>query len=107
MYPEKGSEAMKDLKHKFDDEWLKQLRLFSLKKRRLKEDLNTTYNDLKGDHGKMGVSVFSSIPGGKIRGMASSCCWGDSIWILGKISAQKEWLKVGMDCPGMWWRYHP
>ena len=47
MYPEKGSEAMKDLKHKFDDEWLKQLRLFSLKKRRLKEDLNTTYNYLK------------------------------------------------------------
>lgn len=32
--------------------------------------------------------------------MASSCARGNSAWILGKCSALKEWLSIGMDCPG-------
>jgi len=28
-------------------------------------------------------------------------------WILGKISLLKEWLDIGIGCPGRWLSYHP
>jgi len=46
--PEKGSEAVKGLEHKRKGEQLRELGLFGLEKRRLRGNLVTFYNDLKG-----------------------------------------------------------
>ena len=52
---------MKDLEHKSYGEQLRGLGLFSLEKRRIREDLMTFYSPLKGGCGKMGICLFSQV----------------------------------------------
>ena len=82
MHPEKGNKAVRGLEHKVYGEWLRELGLFRLEKRRLREDLSALYSCLKEGCGEVGVDLFSQLTAIEREGMASSCARGSSGWIL-------------------------
>lgn len=97
------TKLMKRLENKIYEEWLRKLGLISLEKLRLRRDLLTCHNYLKGVCDKEGAGLFSQVASDRAK--ATSCTRGN--WLLGRISSQKEWLGIGMDSLGKWWGPQP
>lgn len=67
----------------WNEEWLRELRLLSLGKKRLRRDLITPYSSMKGRCSEAKAIEWEVI--------ASNCSRGGSSWILGKMYSLREW----------------
>ncbi|RMC07026.1 hypothetical protein DUI87_16479 [Hirundo rustica rustica] len=90
---------VKDLENKPYEE-LKELGLFSLEKKRLRGDLITLYNFLKGGCNSWELISFSRQQLTEREGAVSGCIKGNIGWTLGKSFFTERAIKYWYSLPG-------